>query len=141
MKKILIDSDVCLDSITGRYPWSIHADKTLQLCEEKKLTGVISAESVSNIYYILRKLSTHQKALDQIKNLRLILKIGSISQSVIDKALYSGWKDFEDAIQYFCAVNEKCDAIITRNTSDFNQGKLSVYEPDEFLKIFNKENS
>ena len=141
MKKILIDSDVCLDSITGRYPWSIHSDKILQLCEDKKLSGVVSAESVSNIYYILRKLSTHQKAEEQLKSLRLILKIGSISQVVIDKALQSGWKDFEVAIQYYCAVEEKCDAIITRNISDFKQGKLPVYQPDDFLKNFYNENS
>jgi len=135
MKKILIDSDVCLDSITGRYPFSVDADKILQLAEERVFEAYVTAESFSNIWYILRKLSTAAKAIDALKNLRLLVQVAGSDQEVVDNALQSGWKDFEDAIQYHGAVKQSCDAIVTRNTAHFKQGNISVYQPAEFLEL------
>ncbi|CAN5258027.1 PIN domain nuclease [soil metagenome] len=133
MEKVLIDSDICLDSITARYPYSVNADKLLQAVEDGILTGVVSAESFSNIYYVLRKLSTHQEAIGLLKHLRKIFQIGTVTPEIIEKALSSGWRDFEDAIQHFCAAGEKCDAIVTRNRSDYKKSSLPVYTPRECL--------
>lgn len=136
MKKILIDSDVCLDSITRRYPFSVNADKILQLAEEKAIEAYVTAESFSNMFYILRKLSTSAKAISVLKDLRSVVQFAAVGHSVIDSALNSSWTDFEDAIQYYCATEEKCDAIVTRNTSDFIKASIPVHIPVEFLKQF-----
>ena len=135
MKKILIDSDVCLDSITGRYPYSIEAGQLLQSVEDRTMIGFISAESFSNMFYILRKLSSASKAIEQIKHLRSIVHVGHLKESTVDRALSSGWNDFEDALQHFCAVENSCDAIVTRNRSDFIQSEIPVYTPLEILDL------
>lgn len=134
--KILIDSDVCLDSITDRYPFSQDANRLLQLAEDNKVDAILSAESFSNMFYILRKLSSSEHAIVLLKKLRSIVNVGQVTQSVIDEALDSGWNDFEDAIQYNCAVIENCDFIISRNLPDFKQATLPVFTPPDFLKKF-----
>jgi len=135
MTKILIDSDICLDSITARYPYSLNADKLLEAVEDGSLTGVVSAESLSNIYYVARKMESHQKAIELLNHLKQIVVIGTVTPEVVKQALSSGWSDFEDALQHFCAIWENCDAIVTRNKSDYKKASLPVYSPRECLKM------
>jgi len=134
MKKVLIDSDICLDSITGRLPYQITANRIFEYIEEKTIIGIVSAESFTNIFYILRKLSTSQKAIRQIKNLRLLVEVGTIYDSTVDSALNSNWNDFEDALQHYCAVENNCDGIITRNISDFKESQIPVFTPILFIE-------
>ena len=133
MEKILIDSDVCLDSLTGRYPHSIYADKLLLSVEDGAATGIVSAESFSNLYYVIRKFSSHENAINLLDELSTIVTVGTLRPEVVESALKSGWKDFEDALQHFCAIYEKCDAIITRNKRDFKASELPVHSPSEWL--------
>lgn len=134
MKRILIDSDICLDSITNRYPYSTEANRLLEYVEEGNCTGIISAESISNIFYILRKLSNSSKAMEQIRNLRKITEVGTIQSSTIDKAIDLQWNDFEDALQYICALESGCEAIITRNRNDSKKSLIPVLSAEEFLE-------
>lgn len=136
MEKILIDSDVCLDSITGRIPHSNPADRLFGHVEDGVVKGIVSAESFSNIFYILRKLSSAKMAIQQIKNLRLLVNAGAIHESTIDSALKSGWNDFEDSLQYFCSLENDCDAIVTRNSSDFQRSEIPVLTPTEFIDTY-----
>jgi hypothetical protein len=113
----------------------VNADKLLLAVEDERLTGVVSAESFSNIYYVARKLASHQKAIDQLNHLQEIVEIGTVTSRVVQQALSSGWSDFEDALQHFCAIGEKCNAIVTRNKSDYNKASLPVYSPYECLEM------
>lgn len=133
MEKILIDSDICLDSITGRYPFSIHANQLFTAVENKEVTAYVSAESFSNIFYILRKFSSSGMAVEQLKNLRKIVHVGILKESTIDSALTSGWNDFEDSLQYHCALENMCDSIISRNKSDFEKNEIPVLTAREYL--------
>ncbi len=132
----MIDSDVCLDSITGRIPYSNPANRLLEYVEEGEIEGFVSAESFSNIFYILRKLSSTKKAIQQVKNLRLLVNVGSIHESTIDSALGSGWSDFEDALQHYCSLENECEAIITRNVSDFKKSDILVLTPSDFIDTY-----
>src|SRR6056297_597899 len=111
MDKILIDSDVCLDSFTVRYPFNVEADKLLLMVEDSLVQGIVSAESFSNMHYVLRKFSSSQTSFELLNQLKMIVSIGIVDSEVVTQALQSGWNDLEDAIQYYCAVKESCDAI------------------------------
>ena len=50
---------------------------------------------------------------------------------------YSSFRDFEDAVQYYSAVQAKSECLITRNKSDFKVDALPVLTPEEFLAIKN----
>jgi predicted nucleic acid-binding protein len=45
-------------------------------------------------------------------------------------------KDFEDALQYYCACDNDCDIIVTRNKKDFDFSTIEVLTPEEFLQKY-----
>jgi len=89
----------------------------------------------ANIYYILSKQLSKEVALNNLKKLRKFVKVVSITEKVIDLSLESNFSDYEDSIQYYSAVLSKISVLITRNTKDFKNAKITVCTPEEFLKI------
>jgi len=98
------------------------------------LSVVVSAESFSHLYCVIRKLSSHSEAVRLLTDLENIITIGTVTPDVVTQALSSGWRDFEDALQHFCAIHENCDVIVTRNTSDYRKASIPVYTPREWLE-------
>jgi predicted nucleic acid-binding protein len=136
MKKVLIDSDIILDIATGREPFTIDSTSVLSLIECGYAIGTVSSNSVTNIYYILRKLSSSEKARDFLRTLLEYVSVLSVSHEAIRKAIDSKFTDLEDGAQHFCALENRCDIIITRNGKDYAFSKIEVLEPGEFVVLF-----
>jgi len=137
MKKVLIDTDVILDFFFDRKPFSDHAAKVFSLCELKQIKGFITSVIISNVYYLLRQTSTHEKVIKNLTQLVLITEVLITDKNTIIQALNSGFKDFEDALQNYSAeMNGQIDLIITRNIKDFKNSALGVMTPENYLKIF-----
>ena len=135
MDQVLIDIDVILDFFFDREPFSEFATEVLNLCEEKKLHGFTTPIIICNVYYLLRKTASHQLVLEKIKQLLNILEIIKINKEVVLEALNSEFKDFEDGLQNFSAIeNGKIKIILTRNIKDFKKSKLAVLTPETYLK-------
>lgn len=134
--KVLIDSDVILDLLIDRKPFSKESLDILSWCEKGRITGYWTPFIISNVYYILSKYSSEKTARSTIAELSEILEVVSINKSVINLALESKFKDFEDALQNYAAeLNLEIEAIITRNENDYKLSKLSVFSPADFLRI------
>lgn len=139
MKNVLIDSDVILDFFFDREPFSSDAAQILTLCESKKIVGWITPIILSNVYYLLCRNEKHSKVIEKLKLLVNILEISSVDKNTIEYALNSKFNDFEDAIQNFSAeLNAPIKAIITRNSKDYKHSRLAIFEPKDFIKLFNK---
>jgi predicted nucleic acid-binding protein len=135
MTDLLIDTDVILDFLIDRTPFSREAAIIFTLIEQKKLKGYASSLTFSNLYYVLRKFETHNKVISKLDKLSKMLTIVKVDEQTIKKALASGFHDFEDSIQYFSAIeNKKIDVIITRNTKDYKKSDISVMTPGDYLK-------
>jgi len=134
--KVLIDSDVCIDFLTGRAPHFTYAQKLFWKAEEKLLDAVVSPESFSNIFYLLRKFYNVELIVTKLSEMRSLVEVEDLRGSAIDQALLAGWSDFEDAIQHFYAIDSSCEAIITRNARDYKKAKLQVFTPFEFIEQF-----
>ena len=136
MKKVLIDTDVILDFFFDRKPFSDDSTIILNLCEQGKLQGFITPVIVSNTYYLLRRTAKHEKVIEKLKQLLTITNVLQMNKLVIESALNSKFKDFEDALQHFAAVNySEIDVIITRNIKDFKNSEIGVMSPDSFVKL------
>ena len=134
VNSVLIDSDIILDSLLNRQPFSDNSSKILSLCEKKKINGFITGVMIANIYYLLKKEHDSQRILATIKRLLTFLDILVIDKKMILAAIDSEFADFEDAIQNFSAENNgSITAIITRNIKDYKKSKLSVLTPEMFL--------
>lgn len=132
--KVLIDTNVVLDVLCKREGFYEDAARSMKYCEVNKITGVISALTIPNIVYIMRKELDAQKTRDVIEKLQLVFTIADLKSDDIKKALSMNFKDFEDALQSACASRIKADYIITRNIRDFINSKVTAIKPTELLE-------
>lgn len=134
--RILIDTNVILDALTGRQPHFDDADKIIKFCADKKVQGYLAAHSISNIFYILRKDLPIEDRRIVLLNLCEILEVEGVDSRKVKSALNRGdFKDLEDCIQNECAAAIKADYIVTRNKKDFENSTVLAILPQEFLDM------
>ena len=132
--KIFLDTDVALDHLADRQPFAEYAHRLLALAETGEVTVCVSSLSFSNLYYILRKLKGHSDALALLGKLKLLVRVSAVTETEIQSALSSSFKDFEDAIQHFAAKAEGgVSAIVTRNQADYSASEIPILSPEEYL--------
>lgn len=135
MEKVLVDTDVILDFFFDREPFAEFAAEVFLLCENKEIQGFTTPVIISNVYYLLRKTAKHEMIIEKLKQLLNILDIVEMNKEVVLNALNSKFKDFEDALQNFAAVNNGgIQIILTRNIKDFQNSKLAIFSPELYLK-------
>ena len=137
MKSVLIDTDVLLDFYLDRKPFSEDSLQLLLKCEQKQLQGFATPVIIANVYYIFRQKASHATVTEQLKLLLKIITVLAMDQKQVLAALDSKFTDFEDALQYYSAIqSNKVDGIITRNINDYKKSALPVFTPNEFLATF-----
>lgn len=136
MKDVTIDTDVILDFLFDRVPFSQNASEILSKCEDGEIKGFVTSVMLSNIYYLLRKTATHSKVIESLRLLMSFLHVATTDKTAVINALNSDFKDFEYALQNFSAQNDdNIKIIITRNIKDYKTSNLSVMTPDSYLKM------
>lgn len=135
MDKIFIDTDIILDLIQKREPFYNDAVKLFSLVEEKQITGYVSPLIFANLYYMLRKADSKTFAVQTLVRLKALVKVLTIDEKTIELALSSGFRDFEDAIQYYAALGAKLKYLITRNKADYIESGIIVCTAREYLAI------
>lgn len=135
MVKVLIDSDVILDAFFNREPHAQFSTKILALCELGEIKGYLTPLIYSNVYYLLRQAAKHERVIEKLKQLLSITEVLQMDRNVVEKALSSNFKDFEDGLQNYAAVvNNEIDLILTRNLKDYKNSELAVFSPEIYLK-------
>ena len=133
MNKYFVDTDVILDLLTQRVPHFHFSAVLFSLAEMGKFELYTSPTVMVNTFYILRKHLGNEAAKNAVRKLRIILHVIDSSEKVLDLALNSNFSDFEDAIQYYTALNADIQAIITRNLKDYKAAEILVQTPEMFL--------
>jgi len=135
MSKVLfIDSDVILDVLERREHFYEYSAQILSLGDEKKVKLVTTSLVFANVYYLLRKHLGIEKAKECLRKLRVIVDVVSVNAKEVDLALNSELSDFEDALQYFTALDSKIEFIITRNVRDYKNPRLIVQNPQQYIE-------
>lgn len=137
MKKIFIDSDVILDFLLDRKPFNNAIAQILELANNNEFKISVSPITITNLNYIIGRLENKRKANSKTKKILKLVSIESVGQTEIDQAIESKFKDFEDAVQNYCAANSKHKLIITRNVKDYKESELAILTPTEFLVQMN----
>jgi len=136
MKNVLFDSDVILDFFLGREPHSFYTSYVLSQIKLKKLNGYLTAVIISNVYYLLRQVSTHNRVMKKLNQLMTLTDVLLIDKQIFLKAMNSKFNDFEYAMQnYACESFGKIDLILTRNTKDYRKSEISVLTPEQYYKM------
>jgi predicted nucleic acid-binding protein len=132
MKKIFIDTNILVDLIADRKPFSKYAIEIFNNAEQKKVNLFTSSHSIATTHYLLKKYLDEKNLREVLFNLFDYLTVIPIDTDILKKGLRSKHKDFEDAVQIVCASSvEKIDCIVTRNIKDFKDSEIPVLTPDE----------
>lgn len=138
MRKIFLDTNIIIDFLGEREGFYEASAKILTLADKKKIKVYTSPSSISNVFYVLAKYENSKIALEKIRKFKLLCSMSVMDDEVIEKAIHSDFKDFEDAMQYFSALASNCDIIITRNEKDFKNALIPVMNAEEFLQTLKK---
>ena len=137
MISVFLDTNILVDLIADRRPFSKHVIEIFKSAEEHKIQLYTSSHSIATTHYLLKKYVEEKELRDILSNLLEFLVVIPVDLDVLKKGLRSKHKDFEDAIQILCASSiAGIDFIVTRNTKDFKTCDIAVLTPDEMcLKL------
>lgn len=133
MDSVFIDTDVILDLYIRREPHHTEALRLFTQLKRSKTQCFTSPIVLANIHYLLSKIKDKGYAIEKIKKLRRLVSVTTVDETIIDRSLESPNRDFEDSIQYFCALKNGIKCIITRNTRDFPKSEINIVTPSEYL--------
>ncbi len=135
--RIIIDNNVIIDVFQNRKPFVKFSSRILRLAETKQIKGYITANSITDIHYVLkRSLKDKQKLYTAIDILLKLVDIIDVTAKDVRKAFHLGIRDFEDKLICVCAERIKIDYVITRNTKDFTNSSVPAITPEDFLTMF-----
>lgn len=133
-QRLFLDTNVVMDLLGEREPFYDSVAKIATLADRGKINLVVSALSYSTVFYVLSKFEESQTVRKKLSKFKVIAETSDLTDKIIDKGLTSNFNDFEDALQYHCALVKECDILITRNEKDFRNSELPVMTPNEYLK-------
>ncbi len=140
--KTLIDTCVIVDVLQKREPFYKNAMDILLAVSNQRCLGVLTAKSITDIYYLLRR-SIHNEE-EVRKLLRVLFTLFHVEDTFATDcqlAIDSPMKDYEDAIIVQTALRIGADCIVTRNLKDYKLASLPVFSPEEFLTKFTEEHT
>jgi predicted nucleic acid-binding protein len=138
MKKLFIDTNIVLDLLAKREPFYESSAKLFSLADRNEIQMSVSSLTFANTNYVLSKLKSASEAKEILRKFKLLIHIVSLSEKIVDLALNdSAFKDFEDGLQYYSALESDQDIIITRNQKDFKSSQVAIMSAEEFLSSLN----
>jgi predicted nucleic acid-binding protein len=133
--RVLIDTNIVLDFLQEREPFVENAARLFERIDAGEIEGFIAATTITNIYYIIRRVAGRVVAQDAITQVLSDLNICTVDLEVLEQALALNFEDFEDAVQYTCAVVYGVDAIVTRDAAGFVNAEMPVVLPEDIDTI------
>ena len=134
--KILVDTNIIIDALTGMEPFRESAEQIFLLAANKIEEMYITAGSATDIYYLIRKyLHNAEQSKNTMSKLYQLFGILDVTANDCQDALLLDMKDYEDAVVSCCAQRNQMNYIVTRNVKDYKQSKVKALLPDDFVKL------
>lgn len=136
-QKVFIDTNVMIDLLARRIPFYENAKLLFSLVDMGKCTAVVAPISFSTTAYLLERKLGYEELSQILRDFASIVEIADIDEQIVRKSLSttSRFRDIEDAMQHYAALQSECDCIVTRNVKDFQNSDIPVYSPEDFLKV------
>ncbi len=131
--RIFLDTNIMLDLLGERYPYYEAVAKIASLADRGKISIYVSALSYATVNYFLTKYEDQKTARTKLRKFKVLSEISNLDASILERSLNSDFADFEDAIQYHCALKSKCSIILSRNQKDFKLSQSPVMSSEEYL--------
>jgi predicted nucleic acid-binding protein len=134
LEKVFIDTDIALDLLWQRDPHYSPAALLFTLADKGKIEIYISSLSFSNLNYLLARHYNPSESRRILNSFKILVKVLGVDDKIIGLALSSKFQDFEDAIQYFTAIENGINVLLTRNINDYKLAAIAILTAEDFLK-------
>lgn len=134
MKSVFVDTDIVLDLLGNRKPFYRYAAELFSIADRSEIKIFVSSLSFSNLNYILTKQYSSIQARKILMKFKTLVTVLSVSDKVVELALLSDFKDFEDALQYFTALENDVNILLTRNLKDYKTAEIPIMTAEQFLR-------
>lgn len=132
MKRIFVDTNIVMDLLERREPFFQEAQELFTLADKNEVKLYVSALTIANVHFLLSK-HLKMEARKVLAKFKVLVEVLPTTNKILDLALASNQKDFEDAIQYFTAIEHDMEIIITRNKKDFMNLSVPILTAKEFI--------
>jgi predicted nucleic acid-binding protein len=132
--RVLLDTNVVIDLLLKREPWFTEALAFRQALQANDIVGYVSATTVTDIFYIARRLADLAVAHAIVRNCLDAFEICTVDGTVLDRATRLPGTDFEDNVQIVCALQVHLDAIVTRDAGEFRDSPVPAWSPAEVAR-------
>ncbi len=140
MSKLFIDTNIVIDLIAKRGAFYQSAADLFSIADLGEIKLSVSSLTFANTNYILSRQKSKVQAKEILRKFKILVRVLKLDDKVVELALNdSDFPDFEDALQYFTALENKQDILITRNHRDFKNAKLPVMTAEEYLTSIQKK--
>ena len=133
--KILLDTNIVLDVLMDRIPFSDAATELFSKVEDGTVIGYLCGTTITTVYYLAAKTVGAARAREEIKKLLSLFEVAPVNRLVLESALVADFNDLEDAVIHEAACHVGAEAIVTRNQKDFKKSGIPVYSSEELAKI------
>jgi predicted nucleic acid-binding protein len=133
--KILLDTNIVLDVLMDRLPYSEAATELFSRVEDGTVIGYLCGTTITTVFYLAAKTVGTPRAQDEIRKLLQLFEVAPVNRPVLESSLILDFTDFEDAVIHEAACHVGADAIVTRNQKDFKKSRLPVHSAEEMAKI------
>ena len=134
MEKVFVDTDIVLDLLGNREPFYSHSAQLFSEADKGKIRIHVSSLTFSNLNYILSRQYSVDQARKKLLKFKTLVTVLSVTGKVVELALSSDFKDFEDGLQYFTAIENNLKTLLTRNLKDYKTADITVMTAEQFLK-------
>lgn len=133
--KLLLDTNIVLDLLMDRLPFSDAAAELFSKVEDGTITGYLCGTTLTTICYLTEKTVGVTQAQAEIRKLLKLFEVAPVNRNILSSALDAGFRDYEDAVLHEAACYVGVEAIVTRNRKDFIKSRIPVYSAEEMIKI------
>ena len=139
--KVLFDTNIVLDLLMDRLPYSDAAAELFSKVEDGTIIGYLCGTTITTVFYLASKTVGAPRAKEEIRKLLSLFEVAPVNRHVLESALDLDFNDFEDAVIHEAACHVGAEAIVTRNQKDFRKSGISVYSSDELVNILGSRGS
>ncbi|MBA7654255.1 hypothetical protein ES703_62131 [subsurface metagenome] len=132
--RVLLDTNIVLDVLLKREPWVSNSKSIWQANDDGRITGYIAGTTLTDIFYIARKITDFSTAQEAVKTCLEAFEICTVDHRALELAVTFQGNDFEDNLQIACANIESLDAIVTRDPEGFKNSPVLILTPEKILK-------
>lgn len=135
MKKIFVDTNIVLDLLGRRFDFYEDSQDLFTYAIDNNVKLVVSTLTFANTHYILKEQLKISKVRSSLRKFKTLVEVAAFDDKILELALEEEFKDFEDGIQYYIAIENSCEALITRNKKDFSNSTIPVLNAKEFVQM------